>query len=638
MAADASGNPGSREPRASLRRWIALTAAAVVLVAYSAATPLLSGASSGPATVLVSRAGVAGPGGDANSLAPSISANGRYVAFASRAGNLGSGSGGRLEIYVRDMTTGQTVLASRVGGPSGAPANGNSSNPGISADGRYVVFDSGAENLSPDDTAFGDIFVRDLLTDTTTLVSRAPGLTGTAADEFSSAPSISADGRHVAFESQANNLSADDTHGNTTDIFARDLDTGVTSLISRATGATGAAGSDLSFNPSISADGRYVAFSSRAPLTPDDLGDDPSFLEDVFVRDRTADTTVLVSRASGATGAPGDVNSEDPAISADGSHVAFSSDAKLTGQGFYDTRIFLRDLTTDTTRLVTVGEEGPVGDPRRNPSVSADGRYVAFQARSNDLSPVDADGKVDVFVRDMEAAITVVASRSSGTLGLPGDGPSFNGSISGDGRYVAFDSRATNFSGADRAEFSDVFRRRIVYSPEPALPRCAGRVATLIGSPRADVLNGTRRKDVILALGGNDRIRGFAAADTICAGAGRDRVLAGSNDLSVGGSDLVRGGPGADRISLGPELGRAHGGTGDDVLIGSEGGDFLAGGPGDDLLRGRGNPSFNSDFLFGGPGRDSMFGGPGPDQLHGGPGRDLLRGGPGHDEVTQRTL
>jgi Tol biopolymer transport system component len=633
MVGEAGGTLRSPQSRRGAQP-VLFAVTAVLLSLAALGSVATAGGSAVPVTVLVSRVGPNGPGGDGNSLTPSISASSRYIAFASRANNLSSAaSGGRLEIYVRDMTTRQTVLVSRLSGPSGVAANGYSADPSISADGRYVAFRSNAENLSPDDTAFNDIFVRDLLTDTTTLVSRATD--NSAADGESGAPAISADGRHVAFESEADNLSADDTDGNTVDIFARDLDTGATSLISRATGATGAGGTDLSFNPSISADGRYVAFSSRAPLTPDDV-DEPSFPEDVFVRDQVADTTVLVSRATGATGAPSEVNSEDPAISADGRYVAFASDAKLTGQGFFDRNVFVRDLVDNTTALASVGDEGEAGDARRNPSISADGRYVAFETRGNDLSPVDADGRVDVFVRDMQDGLTVVASRASGRLGVPADGPSFNASISSDGRYVAFDSRATNLSGADQDRYSDVFRRRLVHGPESALPQCAGRVATVIGTGGRDVLKGTKRKDVILGLGGNDRIKGFDGADVICGDAGRDRVWAGTNDGGGGGSDLVLGGPGSDRISLGAELGRARGGAGSDLLIGSSGGDGLYGGSGDDLLRGLGNPHFNSDFLFGGPGNDSLFGGPGPDQLHGGPGRDHLDGGPGHNEITQR--
>lgn len=595
--------------------------AALLLVASIAA--LAAGAKGGdePTTLLVS-AGKAGKGGDGNSLEPAISADGRFVAFSSRARNLNSAAkSGRRQIFVKDVKTGAVTLASRADGAAGAVADGNSYDPSVSADGRYVAFASWAENLSAEDAAFNDVFVRDLLTGTTTLVSRAAGPAGAAGDSESTDPSISADGRHVAFVSSANNLTADDARTAQTDIFVRDLDTSVTELVSRASGATGAAGTDYSFEPSISAEGRFIAFSSRAQLDPEDF-DESSFPQDVFVRDRAAAITVLVSRASGPTGKPSDVESSSPAISADGTHVAFASDAKLTGQRGYDRNVFVRDLAAGTTRLVSVGDEGKAGDAKRLPSISADGRYVAFQTRSDELSPADADARVDVFVRDMTKGLTVTVSRASGTLGVPADGPSSTPSISADGKTIAFDSRATNLSAADQDGAADVFLRRVVYAKEPALPRCAGRIATIIGTPGRDNIRGTKSKDVIVALGGDDTIHSYTKADVICAGPGRDDVDAGDNGEG-GGSDLVMAGPGNDRVLLGPELGRAFGEGGNDLLLGSKGGDALYGGPGNDVLRGGPNPYFNTDLLYGGPGNDRLYGGPGPNELSGGPGNDV---------------
>jgi Tol biopolymer transport system component len=598
--------------------------AALVLAAVTGGA--VAGAQGGeePVTQLVSRAGTNGPGGDGNSLEPAISGDGRFVVFASRATNLSpAAKSGKREIFVKDLKTGTVTLASRADGPEGPAADGSSYDPSISADGRYVAFASGAENLSAEDVAYNDVFVRDLATGTTTLVSRGPGLAGPAGDSESTDPSISADGRHVAFASQANNLSADDAKAvGQTDVFVRDLDSGATELVSRASGATGVAGDDYSFEPSTSADGRYVAFSSRAHLDPEDVDSGESFPQDIFVRDRGAQITILVSRKSGPAGAASDVESQEPAISADGLHVAFTSDAKLTNQRGYDRNVFVRDIASATTRLVTVGDEGQAGDAKRAASISADGRYVAFQSRGNKISPVDGDGRVDVFVRDMTKGLTVTVSRASGRLGVPADGPSAGASISADGRLVAFDSRATNLSAADGDKFADVFLRRPVYTKEPPLPRCAGRIATIIGTPGRDVLEGTRSKDVIIALGGDDRVKSYTRADVICGGAGRDEIDAGDNGEG-GGSDLVLAGPGADRVALGPELGRARGEGGNDLLLGSKGGDSLSGGPGDDVIRGGDNPPYNTDFLYGGPGDDKLYGGPGPNNIAGGPGRDL---------------
>jgi Tol biopolymer transport system component len=602
------------------RKTVLLALAALLLVAAIVGSVAFAKGGDEPTTVLVS-ASKAGKGGDGNSLEPAVSGDGRYVAFASRAKNLsGASKAGEREIFVKDMQTGTVTLASRADGAVGAVADGNSYDPSISADGRFVAFASGAENLSPEDAAYNDVFVRDLLAGTTTLVSRASGAAGAAGDGESTDPAISADGRHVAFVSQANNLVADDAKTTQTDIFVRDLDTGVTELGSRASGAAGAAATDYSFGPSISGNGSRVAFSSRAPLVGDDV-DEQSFPEDVFVRDRATATTILVSRKSGGAGAPSPVESDEAAISADGLHVAFASSAKLTGQRSFDLNVFVRDLTTEKLKLVSVGDEGKAGDGKRAPAISADGRYVAFQTRGDKVSPVDADARVDVFVRDMTKGLTVTASRASGALGVPGDGASSAPSVSADGTLVAFDSRAANFSSADGDDVADVFLRHVVYAKEPALPRCAGRIATIVGTPGRDVIKGTKSKDVIVALGGDDTIHSYTKADVICAGPGRDDIDAGDNGEG-GGSDLVMAGPGNDRVLLGPELGRAFGEGGNDLLLGSSGGDALYGGTGNDVLRGGPNPPYNSDSLYGGPGNDRLYGGPGPNYLYGGPGND----------------
>ncbi len=597
---------------------VALTIAALLLASIS-----LAKGGDEPTTTLVSRAGKNGKGGDANSIEPAISGDGRYVAFVSRAKNLSSAAKrGSREVFVRDMKTGQVTLVSRANGPNGAAATGYAGEPSISADGRYVAFTSFAPNLSAEPAGEGGVYVRDLQAGTTILASRANGPTGAPPDATAREPSISADGLHVAFESSANNLVADDSKApGQSDVFVRDLATGVTELVSRASGANGAAATDYSFEPSISGDGRYVAFASRAPLDPEDV-DQENFPEDVFVRDRAAQTTALVSRASGPTGAPGDVESDQPAISADGLHVVFASDAKLTGQKFFDNQIFVRDLATATTRLVSVGDEGGSFPPQRQPSISADGRYIAFESSANKISPVDADGRPDVFVRDMTKGLTVTVSRASGTLGGPGDGPSLEPSISADGQLVAFDSRATNLSSADGDKTADVFLRHVVYAKEPRLPTCHGRVATIVGTPGRDVLRGTKHKDVVVALGGDDKIKTFTEGDVICAGPGNDEINAGDTGEN-GPGDQVYGGPGNDTIKLGPELSTARGEGGNDLLIGSKGGDELIGGAGNDTLYGGPNPPYNTDFLFGGPGNDKLYGGPGVNSLNGGPGRDV---------------
>ena len=201
---------------------------------------------------------------------PQISADGRYVAFLSKANNLSpDDTDFGADVYVRDLQANTTTLASRASGVAGAKANASTNVPelSISDDGRYVAFASCATNLSPDDTdTLQDIYVRDLQTNTTTLASRAPGLNGAKANARSEQPHLSADGRYVTFGTNATNLSPDDTVFPSWDIYLRDLQTGAVTLVSRADGPNGASqntNGNTVGDPKVSADGRYVAFEIR---------------------------------------------------------------------------------------------------------------------------------------------------------------------------------------------------------------------------------------------------------------------------------------------------------------------------------------------------------------------------------------
>jgi Tol biopolymer transport system component len=287
----------------------------------------------------------AGVEGNDGSFSPSISGDGRYVAFPSDATNLVAGdTNGVSDIFVRDRNTGTTYLVSK--SSAGVVGDSYSSYPSLSSDGRYVVFESAATNLVAGDTnGMYDVFVRDRTTGTTTLVSKSS--TGEIGNGYSTAPFISADGRYVVFDSYATNLVAGDTNG-MSDVFVRDRQTGTTTLVSKS--STGVLGSGNSYYASISADGRYVAFYSYAVnlVTGDTNG-----VEDIFVRDRQTGTTTRVSKSS--AGVEGDGDSIYPSISADGRYVVFYSAASnlvpgdINGAG--DT--FVRDRQTGTTTLVS---------------------------------------------------------------------------------------------------------------------------------------------------------------------------------------------------------------------------------------------------------------------------------------------
>ena len=422
-------------------------------------------ASGGPTTALISRAtGLAGAKGNGLSNIAAISARGRYVAFSSEATNLDPADPDSLrDVFVRDGRTGVTTLVSRAAGAAGAKGNGHSGRVAISANGRYVAFSSLATNLDPADAdATDDVFVRDLVAATTTLVSRAAGAGGAKSNGLSFFPAISADGRSVAFESQATNLHPADTDA-AEDVFVRDVVAGTTTLVSRATGATGVKGNVPSYDAQISADGRHVTFSTQATnLDPADT----DAADDVFVRDLMAATTTLVSRASGAAGAKANgVSSAYAQSSADGRFVAFSSRATNLDPADTDIAddVYVRDLVSATTTLVSrAGAAGLKGDGASiNPTISGDGRSVAFESRATNLDPADVDATADVFVRDLVAATTALVSRADGVAGTESNGSNSFPSISADGRSVAFSSQATNLDLADTDATYDVFVRTL---------------------------------------------------------------------------------------------------------------------------------------------------------------------------------
>lgn len=330
-----------------------------------------------------------------DSWSPSISADGRYVAFHYVLFGCGPGSigGYRLgNVSVRDRGTGRAILVSAA--PDGSPANGNSSSPSISADGQYVAFQSNATNLVGGDTnGKWDIFVRDLKSAQVTRASVAPG--GIPANDNSSSPSISADGRYVAFVSAASNLVAGDANAKP-DIFVYDRKTTETTLVSVA--SDGARANGPSSSPSTSADGRYVAFQSEAANL---VAGDTNGKSDIFVRDLHARRTLRVSVAS--DGAQANGNSYSPSISANGRYVAFGSDATNLVPG--DTNgtgdAFVYDRNTGHTTRVSVASDGnQANGVSSRPFISADGRDVAFQSDARGLVPEDTNQARDVFIRE----------------------------------------------------------------------------------------------------------------------------------------------------------------------------------------------------------------------------------------------
>lgn len=340
----------------------------------------------------IERVSIAGNGtqGNGSSLAPSISGDGRYVAFQSFSTNLVTGdtnNAADIFVYDRQANTIERVSLTISAGQS----NGPSSQPSISSDGRYITFQSSATNLVPGDTnTLSDVFVYDRIAHSIERVSVGPS--NTQSDDQSLNPVISGDGRFVAFESFATNLVAGDTNGQA-DIFVYDRVAKTTERVNLST--TGLQANNFSARPSLSADGRYVAFESSATNLASNADNGQS---NIYVYDRLAKALDWVS----ATGTGGAGNSASTAadISGDGLTVAFQSNASdlVSGDTNGTQDVFVFDRGARQLRRISRNFDGTQATGNSfEPAVNANGRFVAFAATSS-LQPGDTNNQTDVYV------------------------------------------------------------------------------------------------------------------------------------------------------------------------------------------------------------------------------------------------
>jgi Tol biopolymer transport system component len=363
----------------------------------------------------------------------SISADGRYVAFETDGTLLPGDRDGDYDVFVHDRRSGRTVIASRADGRKGHLGDDGSGDADISPDGRFVAFD-GARDLDPEAAEdFSPIYLRDLAKGRLLLISRASGAHGRVQNNASYDPVVSGDGRFVAYHAEATNLDPADRNAKP-DVYVRDVRRNRTLLVSRASGAKGAKGNGISSDAAISDDGRYVAFSSRAHnFDPDDTVND----RDIYIRDVRTNRTIL---ASPGTDGP----ATNPNLSADGRFVVYE----------YGGGVYLRDLTARTTQLVA-------GDASE-PAVSADGRLVSFESEAIDLDPADPYDDYDTYVRDMAAGTTRLVTRATGAAGAKAYGSErgyASGVISSDGSAVVFETNQHNLDPGDTDDDADVYVR-----------------------------------------------------------------------------------------------------------------------------------------------------------------------------------
>jgi Tol biopolymer transport system component len=424
------------------RNWAAV---AIAMASIASAAALAQ------ATIRVSvRTG--GAQADDSSAFASLSADGRLVAFQSLATNLipQGDHFGHEDIFVHNCVTGSTRCISMT--RWGTPGLGESTRPMLSADGHFVVFQSEAA-LDPADTnAISDIYLADLVHGALTRVSLSS--TQEQADGMCSLASISRDGRYVVFVSGASNLVPGLVYPQF-HVYVRDLQLATTELVS--VDSNGVPGNADSWAPTISDDGRFIAFYGYSSnLVPGDTNGN----SDVFVRDRATASTFRVSVDSNGAEAAG--YSGAPRMTPDGRFVVFMSDAPnlVPGgtAGAFD--IYLRDVRFGTTEVVSVASGGARGDgSSMMPSISPDGRFIAFNSQADNLVANDTNGWEDVFLRDRLAGTTERVDVTSLGGQVTGNVAGVWPALSDDGRYVAFSTYAPDLVPMDTNGSSDVFVR-----------------------------------------------------------------------------------------------------------------------------------------------------------------------------------
>jgi Ca2+-binding RTX toxin-like protein len=563
----------------------------------------------------------------------------------------------------------------------GIKGNNSDTDPHVTSNGRFVVFTGFSDDLVVGDTNLSsDIFMKDLDTGFISVISS--GAFGVQGNNFSGSPFISADGRVAVWATASDNLVAGDNNGNG-DIFARNLKTGVVTRVS--VGANGSEGNFDSFGANVSDNGRFVMFhSASTTLTPSPTnGQDHAFLKDIW----TGDLQVVdVSTA----GAEGNGASTLSAMSGNGRLIAFSSSSTnlVAGDSNANADVFVRDVVAGTTRRVsTTGAGAQLALGGDNPDISSNGRFVVFETATK-IAAGDNNGVTDVYRKDLVTGQTLLVSGSA--AGVAPGAISADGSISGDGRYVAFVSFGFDGTGAVRDVFvKDMVSgavRRISQTPaggnadgNSSAPEISRDGRTIVfDTQAANLLPSDADADFDSYAAPNPLFPvrlGNAAANVISGGAGNQTIDGG------GGNDTLNGGDGEDWLFGGLGNDRLNGGTGDDTLNGGSGADLLDGGAGADRLDGLGGRDtvsyatatsgvivslgntvqsagaaigdelaniedlFGSNFgdtlignnlanlLRGGAGNDVLIGGGGNDTLEGGAGNDLLEGGLGNDRL-----
>lgn len=537
---------------------------------------------------------------------PSISADGRYVMFDSyNEFSFGSRTLA-VDVFLKDMQTGELL---KVSDYSQAFAGE------ISSDGRYAMYFSQG-SMDGDANGVLDIYIKDLLTGETIIASsNEQNILGD--ESVVGDAKFSSDNTYVVFSSYSDNLVAGNSYPGS-DVYLKNLSTGQLTLVS--TDPSGNAGNNISIWSSISADGRYVVFYS---LSSNLSSSDTNNELDVYWKDTQTNQTYLVS--SSASGVVGNAKSWYGSISPDGKWVVFESQASnlVENDTNNSTDIFLKNIQTgEIQRISTNASSEQANFHSGDASFSADGRYVIFTSGASNLVEGDTNGRADIFIKDLlTGGIQLVSTNSLGQLA---NGSSSIASISDNGRYVVFISEANNLVDGDLNYNSDVFVKDLqtgevkIASVEHIAVQ--GGTDTVNSSVSYTLGAHIENLNLIgsLAIDGsgnelNNTLVGNAAANSLYGNAGDDSVVGG------GGIDQLFGGAGNDTL-IG--AGSLYGNDGDDHLVGAGiNNDLLMGGQGNDYLNGDGGVI---NTLMGNEGNDTLVGSNGADFMWGGTDADVF--------------
>ncbi len=481
---------------------------------------------------VLSPGGQGQPFADGHSEVVSLSGDGRVAAFVTEVDGLAAGAGGDFaDVVARDLDAGITSLVSAP--PSGplledvSFVDTTAAETTLTPDARYAVFSASHDGLGVRGPAH--VFRRDLRTGETVQVDR--DAEGRPAGAGWSAM-MSADGQRIAFVSDKPLVPEDANRSD--DVYVRDLAAGITRLVSRT--PAGSAANGPSDEPAISADGRRVAFTSAATNLDPAIKDDNGY-SDVYVRDLAAGTTALVSGSP----AVGDHASHDASISGDGTRIVFASVAANLDPADKDSYldVFVRDLGAASPRLLSRRTDGTKFQHNSStPSLSGDGRRVAFQTDAPLDGAADFDVTRDVYVRDVEAETTVLASRADGAAGTKGDAPSRRPVISADGTAVAFRTSATNLgspAGSTVVRQLDAARTSAAGPGRPIALSAAG--SCLLVASNADA--------AVRSSADFDRLLLRALTDTCEVTTGAPAGPGGQPDAAGGGDSAGGGGSAA---------------------------------------------------------------------------------------------